>query len=84
MKLAVSFSGYCSSKLYLSIPTNQLAHFVLISMESVSLEDMVGSQFTLWMGTPPLPHHTYLISKEDEEEGGGGQMKQNGDMSADQ
>ena len=52
-KLLVSVYGYCYLKLTVSITTNKLVHFGVISMENVSLEDLVGSYFPLWVVISP-------------------------------
>ena len=48
-KLLVSVYGYWYLKLTVSITTNELVHFGVISMENVSLEELVGSHFPLWI-----------------------------------
>ena len=68
-----------------SIVTNQLVRWGVISVENVSLEDLVGYHFPLWIGMfSPL---LYLLDVEGEwgvreavkadkgEEGGGGQLR---------
>ena len=52
-KLLVPFSVSRSHNIYLSIPTDQLVSFLLIAMEIVTLEDLVGSNFTLFSVTSP-------------------------------
>ena len=50
--------------------------FVLIAVESVSLEDLVGSHLPLLIGMFP-PYNTCSISKEEDEGGGGGGFNYN-------
>ena len=55
--LLVLLSVSCSYKLIVYIITNQFVHCGVISVENVSLEDLVGSNFPLWIGmSPPLPY----------------------------
>ena len=51
-----------------SIITNELVRFGVISVENVSLEDLVGSHFPFLIGMFP-PYHTCSISNKEEEEG---------------
>ena len=51
-KLLVLFSGFCYSKITFSIVTNLLLRYGVISIETMSLEYLVGSQFPLWIGIP--------------------------------
>ena len=67
-KFSVSVSGSCSTKIMFLIPTNQFVSCGVISTENVILEDLVGSHFTLWIGTPP--YHTFSISNEEEDKEG--------------
>ena len=60
-KLSILFYGSCYHKLYLSIFTDQFMRFLLIDVESVSLEDLDGPNFPLWIGTPPPTFHICLI-----------------------
>ena len=62
----VSLYSSLSLTLCLSIPTDKLEHFGLISVDSAGLEDLVGSHFPLLIGISP-PYHTFLESKEEED-----------------
>ena len=55
-KKYISFSGSPSSKLTLSILTDQLVCFGVISLDNMSSEDLVGSNFPFLLGNPPLPY----------------------------
>ena len=53
LKLSVLIYSYSYLKIKFPIPTNQLVHCRVMSMENLSLEYLVGSHFTLWIGIFP-------------------------------